>query len=372
MSWIDKGSLLIFTYQLDQWKPSGDPSIASFDLDGTLVTTKSKKTFAKDADDFVLFPNAKAKVQENIKAGKLFVVFTNQGWTDEKKITAFQARMEKIHEALGKPIIVVIAASRSHSPYRKPSGKMFNRLENMLQKAWGVDGGDCIAPVIDKNGSFYVGDAAGRTIDHDDTDRTFALNVSLPFYTPEEFFLDKPIEPFDLKVHLEALPKGGLQDLWKPSDREIILCVGRAGSGKSTFVKKYLLPRGYVHINQDTSKTKEKCLRQFESRLKSGEKKIVIDNTNPSAETRAQYITIAKKHSIPVRVLKFATDLNICKHNNAFRAVNGSRDRVPDIAYRIFDKNYQEPSIDEGVDSVVEIPYKIDVDAPREYYNYYI
>lgn len=36
--------------------------------------------------------------------------------------------------------------------------------------------------------SFYVGDAAGRTGDHNDTDRKFAVNAGLIFYTPEQYF----------------------------------------------------------------------------------------------------------------------------------------------------------------------------------------
>ena len=45
---------------------------------------------------------------------------------------------------------------------------------------------DC--PLIvakDKSGSYYVGDAAGRAADFASTDRKFALNVDVQFYTPE-------------------------------------------------------------------------------------------------------------------------------------------------------------------------------------------
>ena len=37
----------------------------------------------------------------------------------------------------------------------------------------------------DKSASFYVGDAAGRANDFASTDRKFALNVGVQFYTPE-------------------------------------------------------------------------------------------------------------------------------------------------------------------------------------------
>lgn len=37
----------------------------------------------------------------------------------------------------------------------------------------------------DKSSSFFVGDAAGRPTDFAGTDRKWALNVGIPFFTPE-------------------------------------------------------------------------------------------------------------------------------------------------------------------------------------------
>lgn len=39
--------------------------------------------------------------------------------------------------------------------------------------------------VQDKKESYFVGDAAGRANDFASTDRKFALNVGIQFYTPE-------------------------------------------------------------------------------------------------------------------------------------------------------------------------------------------
>lgn len=61
---------------------------------------------------------------------------------------------------------------------------------------------------IDKTKSFFVGDAAGRPKDwapkkkkdHSLADRLFALNVGVPFFTPEEHFLNQKAVKYQLPV----------------------------------------------------------------------------------------------------------------------------------------------------------------------------
>ncbi|KAF8652675.1 hypothetical protein AX16_004182 [Volvariella volvacea WC 439] len=52
---------------------------------------------------------------------------------------------------------------------------------------------------IDKTRSFFVGDAAGRKDDFAGTDRKWATNVGLNFYTPEEYFLESPKQSFKME-----------------------------------------------------------------------------------------------------------------------------------------------------------------------------
>lgn len=68
-------------------------------------------------------------------------------------------------------------------------------LERMFKED-GIEIGECMYPSLTRveltNGvgvdiatSFYVGDAGGRTGDHNVSDRLYAMNVGIPFLTPE-------------------------------------------------------------------------------------------------------------------------------------------------------------------------------------------
>lgn len=112
----------------------------------------------------------------------------------------------------------------------------------------------------------------------------FALNCGLPFFTPEEYFLEKPasknwrLSGFNAKLFdhsrqfrsLHCALKSTAQALRYPAvplysptstpllprrssefeeqGLEVVIFVGSPGAGKSTFYKKHFAPRGYVHI----------------------------------------------------------------------------------------------------------------------------
>lgn len=46
--------------------------------------------------------------------------------------------------------------------------------------------------------------------------------------------------------------------------------MGSPGAGKSTFYRRNLEPLGFERVNQDTLKTKDKCLKVADSLLEDG------------------------------------------------------------------------------------------------------
>lgn len=135
--------------------------------------------------------------------------------------------------------------------------------------------------------------------------------------------------------------------------------VGCPGSGKSTFAKTHLVSSGYKWINQDTLKTWQNCLKQLENAVAvnlqllnsetvhliglkkpfrlQDKQNSVIDNTNPSKETRKRYIDAAKKLKIQCRCFVMDVAFAHSKHNNIYRELTDSTHKpVNDIVMNTF------------------------------------
>ncbi|KAL6424763.1 hypothetical protein ACFW04_010012 [Cataglyphis niger] len=286
---IDNGKLLIYTPSFLQHRSK----IAAYDMDGTLIKTKSGLVFPKDCNDWqLLYPDVPGKLKQLHTNGYKIVIFTNQAGlsTGKFKISDFKLKIENIIQKLMVPI---------------QNGNI----------------------TIDKTNSFYVGDAAGRPKnwapgkkkDHSSADRLMALNVGIKFETPEEHFLNHKTPPYELpKFNPKNLSQ--TDGLCKPAnakltlqEQEIILMVGCPGSGKSHFVKNYL--KEYGHVNRDTLGSWQKCTAAVEQYLSQG-KSVVIDNTNPDPASRQRYTDISKKRNVPIRCFVMTTSIEHAKHNN--------------------------------------------------------
>lgn len=297
-AWASVESLRV----LDPAGLAGNARIVSFDMDDTLIETKSGKVFAQGRSDWKwLFPSVPEVLKRLHADGVKLVIFTNQGGIDGKsgydvtKERSICGKIEDIIAELGIPVQVFVATTEDK--FRKPATEMWDL---MISK---FNGG--VAP--DLRQCTFVGDAAGRAAnpaegrakkDFSCSDRKFAYNVGIAFKTPEEFFENKPAEPFEWDaVEVTKIPEsgeiceGGIASLTSPKQELIILC-GFPASGKSTFAKTYLIPKGYVHINRDTLKTPKKCLDATKAALGDG-KSVVVDNTNPGTEARSPYIAAA-------------------------------------------------------------------------------
>lgn len=348
----------------------GKRRVAAFDFDSTLVVSASGRKFGGDASDWKWWHGSvPGRLKSLHDEGYLVAVVSNQGGislkpdpktikSDQKRLADFKSKVAAVFNQLDFPISVYAATSRDQ--WRKPRSGMWEEL---------LDDHDLDnADLLDLEASFFVGDAGGREAvpggavkDHSCVDRDFAANIGIPFHTPEEFFLhEEPrsfVRTFQPAVYLKERaekPSSASTAFTKPAVPDIVLFCGSPGAGKSSFYWKHLQPLGYGRVNQDILKTREKCVKAATALIEEGTS-VVVDNTNADPETRAVWIKLAQKLSIPIRCVLFTAPTKVCEHNDTFRALNigpeanpEGRTILPKLAFTGFASRYREPKLSEG------------------------
>jgi len=284
--------------------------IASFDYDWTIVNPKDGKTFPISIDDWEwIYPSVPEKIKQYYEDGYMIVVFSNQS----KKWKCDQIQM--VMNILNIPIFVVIATDKCDY---KPNPILFNILF-----------GDNI---INKEESFFIGDALGRKSDFSDSDKIFAENIGIKWYSPEDIFINKS-DIFEIpNIPLSSNP-------------EIIIMMGYPGSGKSTIADNICNNNeNYIRIAGDIYKTSSKMRKaSLEYILQS--KSIVFDATHSSIKKRKEFIDLSIKYNYEVKCIHVSTSLDISYKRNKSRCDDK---QVPKIAYSVYKKYYEEPTEIEG------------------------
>ncbi|KAI9793511.1 MAG: hypothetical protein M1816_007943 [Peltula sp. TS41687] len=358
---------------------TGPQKIAAFDLDSTLIRTASGNQHAKMEGDWKWWdPIVPSTLKELHDTGYKLVIMSNQAGIrlkpdpksvkgDLKRLSVFKGKVSAILDHLDLPISLYAATGQDQ--YRKPRTGMW---EEMLK-----DYGLLEARQVDTAGSFYVGDAGGRSgvpgtrNDFACSDRNLAENLKIAFHTPEEFFLKhspRSYTPgFDPKSYLNSVlassPVFAPTLFSKRNKLDVVLLCGSPGAGKSTFYWKLLEPLGYERVNQDLLKTRERCFQVASENLLKG-RSVAIDNTNADPETRAKWVELAGRHNVPIRCLYFTASAELCCHNNVVRALNGdimnpeNRELLPNVAFASFASRFRAPTLDEGFQDLVKIDFQ--------------
>ncbi|KIM57653.1 hypothetical protein SCLCIDRAFT_1219345 [Scleroderma citrinum Foug A] len=332
------------------------PKVAALDLDGTVIRNKNRGKSA--ALEWEWWRNVVPSKMLALHQDGYSVVFISNQALKAGRLMEWKKKIPLIAAALPDVPFRILAAC-AKDEYRKPMPGMWNELERIF-KEHDVE--------IDKGSSFFVGDAAGRPDDFASTDRKWALNVGIPFYTPEEHFLNLPPASYKLPgFHVSSLPAvepitpSNVAILPDSSEQELVIFTGYPCLGKSSFYHKHFSPADYTHINQDTLSSRQKCVKATEEALKAG-KSVVVDNTNRDVATRKCYLDLAKKHKVRARCFCFSGSMDLAWHNNLYRAYikpasdsQPRRDVLPYLAFIGFRENYEEPQVSEGFSDVIKV-----------------
>jgi len=357
--------------------------LACFDLDHTLIKPKGNKKLPKDSNDYEYLKNVKETLLKLYNDNFNIIIFSNQSGSKlEQVITKIQTILLELLTSLKIKISVFIGTKDDY--YRKPHTGMFELFLklNDLQ-------------ITDIREVFYCGDAAGRKDDFACSDYAFSYNLSLKyksknnfkFYLPEELFLSKTInytpsckDNSNIFVNEYYEEQDSLDSqLTFPTpikQQEIVIMCGLPGSGKSKLAYDiYGQIENYIIVSKDIYKTRSMTIIKQSLKKKLS---IVVDDTNVDIKNREIYINLAKEYNIPIKCIHVNTSLNLCKHLNDMRVEIGKGliTKVPDIAYNVLNKKFNEPKIEEGFNKIYTIPFMLpnreNINLiPKEFYYIY-
>ena len=363
-------------------------NIACFDLDWTIIRPEIGKKFPISIDDWG-FAYKMDKLRQYYKKGYKIVIMSNQKGSYSGKgsftFEDFQKRWFNIQKLLKVQAYILVAPLDDLN--RKPLYGMWEFMEKNLN-------GDL---KINYENSFYVGDACGRPTDHSE----FAINCSLNFKTPEEFFEGSTKFPFqELKQNLRGFnPRKYLEDFNQKQSKSIIennlkswknikdvlegnfenikvriiILVGSPASGKTTLSQKILdlnssckEPRTWNIYSLDNEGSKKKMSNKLSIVLKETSKCCIIDATNGKLEMRNEWIKIAKDidENIDVVCIHINIEKEITLHLNDIRGLKKIINpdypfkEVPKVAIHTFWKHFIEPTKDENFSSIIKLDFE--------------
>lgn len=128
--------------------------------------------------------------------------------------------------------------------------------------------------------------------------------------------------------------------------KRMILMIGIQGSGKSTFSKCRL--HEYDYISLDVLHTRKKERLMVDDCIRRGAD-FVIDNTNPTSQDRARYISLAKQAGYQIIGFFMQSKLNDCIERNNRRE---GKAKISSVAIAGTSNKLELPSYSEGFDEL--------------------
>lgn len=283
------------------------------DIDATLITSKSGRRWAADADDWIFLGDVPATLNRLRVEGWIVALVSNQ--SDWKTSPAATAKIASILAALETangwaPTCLVATATRKEKDtvYRKPGRGLYDVLLSHLGlTAAGVSQlrmcGDAVGPADPFPPYRWA-----------DSDAAFATAIGATFVRPLDLFPPSP-------------------SMSPSATQELVLLVGNPGSGKSS-TGRALAAAGYIHVEQDVVGTKAAVKRAVTAGLAAG-KSVVVDATHGSQVNRDPYIALAAEKRVPLRIVWHIRD---------GRPFNALREKpVPEVAYAVYSKHFVAP-----------------------------
>lgn len=352
LSWeIEKN--IIFGYNdkiLD--KSNNIKSVYIFDLDYTLIKTKSGKKFPIDKSDWnFLFPQIPNELSKKLNC--LIGIITNQkGLKSQLQIMDW---IDKIKDICKFIQIDFIFASLLDDRFRKPMCGSWDFIKNkIINIDW--------CKLYTKNKIYYIGDAFGRINDFSDTDIKFAINCGLKYKTPEIFFhnnnnnntcsITYPTINYFTNLEQKKI-FDELETIIKSHSKIFIITIGLPASGKS-FLRKELIKKfpqfSYFNCDDIHNNIQSNILIK---KLSTKYNYLIDDNTNLNKLERNDKL---KKFNEYYKIgIWFDYNLEICWHLNWLRMYWFGTKLLPKVSYHTLNKYFDKNDLDKGFDKFIKI-----------------
>jgi bifunctional polynucleotide phosphatase/kinase len=158
--------------------------------------------------------------------------------------------------------------------------------------------------------------------------------------------------------------------------KRLIVSVGAPGSGKSIWAGALAASvAGVVIVNQDTLKTKAKCVAAAAAALQEG-KSVIVDATNSTEQVRAEWLQLAADTGAKSAAVLHAPGMRCSLHLNAFRGCcpfqhpGSSQEQraVPSRILKSMHSSLRTPKAGEGFDLILEAcepPTQVQADSVK-------
>lgn len=277
-------------------KYNGEAILAAFDLDCTLVDRNKK-----------LLHNYIPKDNEHM------LIITNQ--SNSKSIEKTKHAIDKLFPNAS------VLMSTTYDCYRKPS-------------PFGVAHFIAINKIVNPRG-FFVGDAAGRTMDFAASDRQLSYNLNAlnimkcKFYTPEEFFYNHAPTSFNIGKTLYERVNHYIGRIVNEIPSGSYIMCGPPGAGKSTLCQQLVAKYG------------GKIYKNISSPKKGN---VYVDGCHRSAASRQKILDVIPN----CKVIYFPITKDAAMARNEYRErqliMNGIYEkRIPNVAFHTHFKNFEKP-----------------------------
>lgn len=332
-NWINSSNFTFYN-NFSSLKMNYYKNIVIFDLDNTIIKTKSGKTFPKSSDDWVFNYENVVNTINSLDKTIVGIISNQKGIKSQNQIEDWQNKMNNILKQIKFNFIF---ASFKDDRYRKPMTGSWQYIKDYLKG-------------MDINKIIYVGDACGRETDHNDTDLKFAMNCEFKFNTPEKFFkIETNKQQMSITYpELTYYSKNDFKNILSKitenfnKDKILITFIGFPSCGKSFLRKLFINQKNdFKYNNKDDILNKKENINLI-NKHNENINYIIDDNTNIKLKDRENLSKIYKNH---YKIgIYFDYDIDLANHLNYMRMFWFGEKLIAKVAYNTLNKHYEKPT----------------------------